>query len=106
MGKSTKNSPDLLDVKTYVQAMDTLHGTSSTFRLTPDMTVNSVVWLVGITSVWPDLRATLGQESLTTVEEYRDGDLSGLGAALYRLCWRQDVALGKIRWKQSTLPMA
>lgn len=106
MVKSTRNQPDLLDAKRYLQASDALHGVSSVVKLIPDMTVNSDVWLLDITSVWPDLRETLGQAYLTTQVQFAGGDMSALGVALWTLCWRHDVALGKVRWKQLTLPSA
>jgi len=104
--KHSMSGPDLLDAKRYLEAMDALHGVSSNIEMTPDRTVHSAVWSLAVVSVWPDLREATRQGSLTTRQEFIGGDMCDLGAVLWTLCWRHDVALGKVRWRQATLPSA
>lgn len=101
----TKNGPDLTDAMAYLSASDTLHGVSTRLQIRkPDGPTAAVCFLEAV-SVWPDLQEATRQGTLTTQHECKSGDMSDFGAALWTLCWRHDVALGKARWKQTTLPL-
>jgi len=105
LGKRSKNGPDLLDVMEYWKAMDVLHAVSTQLRIVRSDGPEHAVCCLEAVSVWPDLRASTLQGSLITAQLLKSGDMSEVGAALWTLCWRHDVALGKVRWKQQTLPL-
>lgn len=101
--ESRKNGPDWTDVKTYLNALDALHGCSSTLTAQPDGSAASLQWLVGIVAVWPDLEGVANFATAAVMAEWPNSAQRTLEACAYMLCHQLDHHIAQTMYKQQQL---